>query len=57
MRWEHPMRGVVPPGEFVPLAERTGLIKPLTRWVLEAALRQCRAWADDGHRDAPWRST
>ncbi len=48
VRWEHPVRGVVPPGDFVPLAERTGLIKPLTHWVLEAALRQCRAWADDG---------
>ncbi len=48
VRWHHPERGVIPPGEFVPLAERTGLIKPLTRWVLDAALEQCRAWADDG---------
>jgi diguanylate cyclase (GGDEF)-like protein len=48
VRWHHPVRGVVPPTEFVPLAERTGLIKPLTRWVLEAALRQCRIWADEG---------
>ena len=48
VRWHHPTRGVVPPGQFVPLAERTGLIKPLTRWVLASALRQCRLWADEG---------
>jgi diguanylate cyclase (GGDEF)-like protein len=48
VRWRHPERGIVPPDEFVPLAERTGLIKPLTRWVLEAALRQCRAWEEEG---------
>ncbi|HVP03274.1 MAG TPA: GGDEF domain-containing phosphodiesterase, partial [Solirubrobacteraceae bacterium] len=48
VRWEHPARGTVPPAEFVPLAERTGVIGALTRWVLDAALTQCRAWMDDG---------
>ena len=44
VRWQHPTHGLVPPDEFIPLAERTGLITPLTHYVLEAALRQCRAW-------------
>lgn len=48
VRWRHPQRGLVPPGEFIPLAEHTGLIKPLTRWVLDAALRECRVWLDAG---------
>jgi diguanylate cyclase (GGDEF)-like protein len=49
VRWRHPERGMVPPGEFIPLAERAGLMKPLTRWVMAAALRQCRTWRDAGH--------
>ena len=48
MRWHHPTRGTIPPDEFVALAERTGLIRPLTRWVVDHALRQCRAWLDAG---------
>jgi diguanylate cyclase (GGDEF)-like protein len=48
VRWQHPRRGMVPPDKFIELAEHTGLIKPLTRWVLDAALRQCRRWLDDG---------
>jgi len=44
VRWRHPKRGLVPPDQFVPLAEQGGLIKPLTRWVLGEALRQCAAW-------------
>jgi diguanylate cyclase (GGDEF)-like protein len=44
VRWRHPERGVVPPDEFIPLAERTGLIRPLTTVVIEQALTQCRAW-------------
>ena len=48
VRWEHPTRGLLPPGDFVPLAERTGAIGDLTRWVLDTALAQCRAWRDAG---------
>jgi EAL domain-containing protein (putative c-di-GMP-specific phosphodiesterase class I) len=48
VRWRHPERGLLPPGEFVPLAERTGAIADLTRWVLDTALAQCRAWRDAG---------
>jgi diguanylate cyclase (GGDEF)-like protein len=44
VRWQHPERGFIPPNEFVPIAERTGLIKPLSRYVLAAAIRQCAAW-------------
>jgi diguanylate cyclase (GGDEF)-like protein/PAS domain S-box-containing protein len=48
VRWQHPEHGLLGPGEFVPLAETTGLIRPLTAYVLDAALRQCRAWLDAG---------
>jgi diguanylate cyclase (GGDEF)-like protein len=50
VRWQHPTRGLVLPDEFIPIAEHTGLIKPLTAWVLGAALRQCRSWQDAGVR-------
>jgi EAL domain-containing protein (putative c-di-GMP-specific phosphodiesterase class I) len=49
VRWLHPEHGLLGPGEFVPLAEQTGLIKPLTSFVLRSALTQVRAWQDDGH--------
>jgi diguanylate cyclase (GGDEF)-like protein/PAS domain S-box-containing protein len=49
VRWMHPEQGLLLPGEFVPLAEQTGLIKPLTSFVLQSALRQVGAWQRDGH--------
>jgi diguanylate cyclase len=49
VRWQHPDHGLLPPGAFIPLAERTGLIAPLTHYVLDAALRQCRDWRRAGH--------
>ncbi len=48
LRWSHPVWGQVPPEEFIPLAEHTGLIKPLTRFVVDTAVRQCVAWRDAG---------
>jgi diguanylate cyclase (GGDEF)-like protein len=47
-RWEHPRLGLVGPTEFVPIAEQTGLITPLTSYVLDCALRQVREWQDAG---------
>ena len=47
-RWEHPRLGLVGPSEFVPIAEQTGLIAPLTSYVLDAALQQVRVWKDEG---------
>lgn len=48
LRWRHPTRGLVPPLDFVPLAEETGLILPIGEWVLEVACRQTKAWRDQG---------
>jgi diguanylate cyclase (GGDEF)-like protein len=48
VRRPHPDHGLLPPDEFIPLAERTGLIRPLTRWVLSQALQQCAQWRQDG---------
>ena len=44
VRWLHPRRGLLPPSEFMPFAERTGLIRPLSHYVLERAIRQCSVW-------------
>ena len=48
VRWPHPTRGLVPPDQFVPMAERHGLIRALTQWVLGEALRQLHQWQDTG---------
>ena len=48
VRWIHPERGFIPPDRFIGIAERTGLIKPLSRYVLRAAIDQCAAWAAEG---------
>ncbi|MCK4863940.1 MAG: EAL domain-containing protein [Gammaproteobacteria bacterium] len=44
LRWNHPQRGFIKPDEFIPLAEQTGLIKPLTKWVVEKSIIQCSLW-------------
>jgi diguanylate cyclase (GGDEF)-like protein len=49
VRWQHPERGLLPPSEFIPFAQHTGLITPLTEYILDAALRQCREWRDLGN--------
>jgi EAL domain-containing protein (putative c-di-GMP-specific phosphodiesterase class I) len=48
VRWSHPERGLIPPDRFISLAEQTGLIRPLTQWVIHTALQQCRVWRDNG---------
>ncbi|WP_435923572.1 bifunctional diguanylate cyclase/phosphodiesterase [Paenibacillus sp. DYY-L-2] len=48
VRWNHPNLGVVSPGEFIPIAEETGLIIPMTRFALRQACRQCKAWQKAG---------
>lgn len=50
LRWAHPTMGLVPPDEFIPLVERTVLLRPLTHYVIENVLQQWRTWADMGIR-------
>ena len=48
VRWDHPQRGHLGPSHFIPLAERTGLIRGMTDWLLDHAVGQCRVWQDAG---------
>ncbi len=48
LRWQHPEHGIIVPDQFIPVAERTGLIIPMTLWVLQQSLIQCRQWKEMG---------
>src|SRR3989440_7216947 len=48
LRWHHPQRGLIPPGEFIPLAEACGLIDSIGEWVVREGCRQARAWQLEG---------
>jgi EAL domain-containing protein (putative c-di-GMP-specific phosphodiesterase class I)/GGDEF domain-containing protein len=48
VRWQHPEHGIIVPDQFIPLAERTGLIIPMTLWILQQSLLQCRLWNEIG---------
>ena len=50
VRWRHPKKGFIPPGDFIPHAERTGAIRPLTLWVVAQAFRDLKRWQDTGFK-------
>jgi len=50
LRWQHPERGLISPGEFIPIAERSGLIADIGLWVLERACHQAASWLEQGYR-------
>jgi diguanylate cyclase (GGDEF)-like protein len=54
VRWQHPVRGMVPPSEFIPFAEQTGFVRAITQWVLAEAVRQCAEWRRAGLATHVW---
>lgn len=52
VRWQHPTRGLLPPSEFITMAEESGLVRPLGAWVLDETLRQAASWRREGRRAA-----
>jgi diguanylate cyclase (GGDEF)-like protein len=49
VRWNHPTRGLIPPSDFIPVAEQSGLMRNLTRWIIDSALECARTLRDQGH--------
>ena len=53
LRWQHPVYGIVPPDEFIPIAEETGLIVPIGEWIVGSAIRQMADWREEGLPPVP----